>query len=271
MKGLLGAAKGALLGGGTSGGPPAVGEAWWPPPDKPPLLPPPISPYFQGQPASRASAIATESGWFGALADVANVKAQREYGNAMYYSDEAVTKAGEAAGYREAAVDWDLVNSMTRSLNELLRKSELPGGGDPPEVLMARHLKHQAQDMVDEGEAALERFDYLQDHQEEVAEVFDGITLEELHKARDTLEDQHDLALEALTRARAHDDMMEKILHDWNLKGAVTKLPTEMKKPNGDPWWPDPVPPARLPDRQIMLLPTGAGIKNFSPPGTDFL
>jgi len=24
-------------------------------------------------------------------------------------------------------------------------------------------------------------------------------------------------------------------------------------------------------DRQIMLLPTGAGIKNFSPPGTDFL
>ncbi|CAK9078342.1 unnamed protein product [Durusdinium trenchii] len=53
MKGLMGAAKGALLGG--SNGPPPVGEAWWPPPDKPPLLPPPISPYFQGQPASRAS------------------------------------------------------------------------------------------------------------------------------------------------------------------------------------------------------------------------
>ncbi|CAJ1376763.1 unnamed protein product [Effrenium voratum] len=87
MKAVMGAAKGLLFGGN---GPPPVGEAWWPPPDKPPLLPPPISPYFQGQPAARAGAIATESGWYGALADVASVKAQREYANAMYYSDEAV-------------------------------------------------------------------------------------------------------------------------------------------------------------------------------------
>ncbi|CAK9075331.1 Uncharacterized protein SCF082_LOCUS36524 [Durusdinium trenchii] len=269
MKGLMGAAKGALLGG--SNGPPPVGEAWWPPPDKPPLLPPPISPYFQGQPASRASAIATESGWFGAQADVANVKAQREYANAMFYADEAVTKAGEAAGYREAAVDWDKVNSMTQSLNELLRKSEALDGGDPPEVLMARHLHNQAKALVDEGETPLERFDYLEEKNQEAEQVFDGITLEELHKARDALHDQQDMAEEALKRADLHHDQMEKILHEWNSRSTVTKLPREMTKPNGDPWWPDPVPPPRLPDREIMLVPAGGGIKNFSPPGRYFL
>ena len=40
---------------------------------------------------------------------------------------------------------------------------------------------------------------------------------------------------------------------------------------NTDPRWPDPVPPPRLPDRQIMVMPTGGGIKDFSPPGTYFL
>eukprot|EP00435_Cladocopium_sp_Y103_P053652 s445_g17.t1 len=271
MKGVMGAAAKGVLGGGDEAGPPPVGEAWWPPPDKPPLLPPPISPFFQGQPAARARAIATESGWFGALADVANVKAQREYANAMYYSDEAVTKAGEAAGYREAAVDWDKVNAMTRSLNELLRKSQLPGGGDPAEVLMARHLKDQAQAMVDEGEAALQRFKYLKEFEEEAEQIFDDLTLEELQKARDTLEDQQEMALQALARANAHRGRMEHILHDWNTKSTVTQLPKEMIKPNGDPWWPDPVPPPHLPDRKILLFPTGAGIKNFSPPGTYFL
>lgn len=267
MKALMGAAKGVF---GGDEGPPPVGEAWWPPPDKPPLLPPPISPFFQGQPAARARAIATESGWFGALADVASGKAQRESANAMYYSDEAVTKAGEAAGYREAAVDWDKVNAMTQSLNELLRKSQLPGGGDPAEVLMARHLKDQTQAMVDEGEAALKRFKYLAKN-EDAELIFDDRTLEEIQKAQDTLEDHQEMALQALARANAHHGKMEHILHDWNTKSMVTHLPKEMMKPNGDPWWPDPVPPAHLPDRKILLFPTGAGIKNFSPPGTYFL
>ncbi|CAK9075333.1 unnamed protein product [Durusdinium trenchii] len=181
------------------------------------------------------------------------------------------TKAGEAAGYREAAVDWDKVNSMTQSLNELLRKSEALDGGDPPEVLMARHLHNQAKALVDEGETPLERFDYLEEKNQEAEQVFDGITLEELHKARDALHDQQDMAEEALKRADLHHDQMEKILHEWNSRSTVTKLPREMTKPNGDPWWPDPVPPPRLPDREIMLVPAGGGIKNFSPPGRYFL
>eukprot|EP00439_Symbiodinium_sp_Y106_P035628 s7_g4.t1 len=64
---------------------------------------------------------------------------------------------------------------------------------------------------------------------------------------------------------------MEDILHDFNLRSTNTKLPKELLKPNGDPWWPDPVPPPKLPDREIMVMPTGGGIKNFSPPGAYFL
>mmetsp|Transcript_4610 Transcript_4610/g.10826 ORF Transcript_4610/g.10826 Transcript_4610/m.10826 type:complete len:268 (-) Transcript_4610:19-822(-) len=267
MKKFAGLAKG-LLGGA---GPPAVGEAWWPPPDKPPLLPPPISPFFQGQPAARANAMATESGWYGALADSANVKAQQEYGNAMYYADEAVTKAGEAAGYRQAAVDWDMVNSMTQSLNFLLQQSQQPGGGDPPEVLMARALHEKGHALVEEGLAPLERFDYLEEKEAEAEQIFDGITLEDLHEAREDLHDQQNRAEEVLSRVDHHHKEMETILHDWNSRSVFTKLPTELKKPNGDPWWPLPVPPPKLPDREIMVMPIGAGIKAFSPPGAYFL
>ncbi|CAE7802975.1 unnamed protein product [Symbiodinium necroappetens] len=125
--------------------------------------------------------------------------------------------------------------------------------------------------MVEEGEPSLETFDYLEEKDKEAEEIFDGITLNSLHEAREDLHDQQDRAEKAFEQMDQHRKEMEDILHDFNLRSTNTKLPKELLKPNGDPWWPDPVPPPKLPDREIMVMPTGGGIKNFSPPGAYFL
>eukprot|EP00931_Biecheleriopsis_adriatica_P122555 TRINITY_DN97556_c0_g1_i1.p1 TRINITY_DN97556_c0_g1~~TRINITY_DN97556_c0_g1_i1.p1 ORF type:complete len:291 (+),score=78.46 TRINITY_DN97556_c0_g1_i1:83-955(+) len=278
---LLGKAKGAagklggkfgklkgMMGMGDAPEDPPVGRAWQQPPDELPLYPPPVTPQFEAQPATRATAMAQEAERLASAAATAARNAERAYQDAEWELSKAREEEGHAAANRKAAVDWDLVDSMTRSLNRLLEKTQEPDGGDPIEVVKARKMQKDAWSTTKSGRRILKAFDFLGEKEEEVEEAIPQGLLADLRKAEAELEDQQAQAEKVLESAQQHRDTMMQMFTDASKKTRIIrgglKLPRELEKPNGDPWWPEPVPPPKLPERQIMVLPTGAGRKAFS-------
>lgn len=215
------------------------------------LLPAPETPYAHALPATKSGVMSklaklkADDAWYAAE------DARRSEDDAYWYAHDAQVKEGEAYAARTNAVNWDSIDSMVKTLNSLLRQESAAGLGDPVEVNLARHMLTTARRAARSGKLPLKLLLSINDDGGEVTSVLSGSLIEDIKKAAASMDDQQKQAEQVEDIAGHHRDFMELL----GKREPIARLPKELLRPDGEPWWPQPVPRPTLPARQIMVAP----------------
>lgn len=215
------------------------------------LLPAPEMPYAHALPAtkagvmSRVAKLRADQAWWAAH------DASRSAYDADWYAHDAQVKEGQADAARGAAVSWGYIDSLVKTMNFLLQQESSPGLGDPVEVNLSRHMFTTARRAARSGKLPLKLLVSINDDGGEVTSVLSGGLIEDIKKAAALMDDHQKQAEKVIAVAAQHRDFMEQL----GKREPIARLPKELLRPDGEPWWPQPVPRTKLPARQIMLAP----------------
>lgn len=215
------------------------------------LLPAPEMPYAHALPATKAGVMSKVSKQKADDAWYAAQDATLAEDDAYWYAHDAQVKEGEADAARANAVNWDYIGSMVKTLNSLLQQESAAGLGDPVEVNLSRHMLATARRAARSGKLPLKLLLSINDDGGEVTSVLSGSLIEDIKKAAATIDDQQRQAEQVEGVAEQHRDFMEQL----GKREPIARLPKELLRPDGEPWWPQPVPRPKLPARQIMVAP----------------
>eukprot|EP00933_Yihiella_yeosuensis_P016703 TRINITY_DN14163_c0_g4_i2.p1 TRINITY_DN14163_c0_g4~~TRINITY_DN14163_c0_g4_i2.p1 ORF type:complete len:263 (-),score=73.98 TRINITY_DN14163_c0_g4_i2:229-1017(-) len=247
---LFGALSDAASGSPAEDGPPAD-----PPPERLPLVPPPDDTFFSPQPVTRASLAAKQSAAKAHAAVIAAGQAASAAKYADFQAKRAEDLSAEATVARGAAVSHDYVQSLRKTVEMLWQQAQTPGGGDPLEIRKARRLSKQGSRMYREGSKSLGDLAELEKAEDEQALSLPSDIAEMVPRLRERLEKQQTLAKEVFSTSERQRKQMETQA-PASLHPPKNRLPPELLRPDGHPWWPAKVPkiPAHQ-EQKIMVIP----------------